>query len=264
MERKTKKIKPEKPRQGPNIVDLLQQTRETARPKMAAYPETYSELSDNFSSGDEEADLTPMQRPTPAAQKADASPVTTAVLKTLLADLQKNIQTDVASLRNDIHGLRGRMGALETASNVCSDQITSLQQVVQGLQKQNEEHERRFTALEDARRANNIKVRGIPEDTPQAEMPHLLVALLSPRQAKAITMDSFFRAPKSASAPAAAPQDLIVRFQQYPAKTTVLAATRNCYPYKFKTMALSFYTDLTGGTLAQTTHNASAETWTKI
>ncbi|CAH2330071.1 Hypothetical predicted protein, partial [Pelobates cultripes] len=77
-------------------------------------------------------------RPALVTQKADNSLVTTAILKSLLTDLQKTIQSDVATLRTDIYGLTGRMGALESASSVCSDQITSLQQVVQGFQLQNE------------------------------------------------------------------------------------------------------------------------------
>ncbi|CAH2312668.1 Hypothetical predicted protein [Pelobates cultripes] len=59
---------------------------------MAAYPENYSELSDDFSSGEEATDFTPALRPTLANQTADTSPVTTAVLKSLLADLQKKPQ----------------------------------------------------------------------------------------------------------------------------------------------------------------------------
>ncbi|CAH2300010.1 Hypothetical predicted protein [Pelobates cultripes] len=174
---------------------------------MAGYPENYPELSDNFSLEGEEADLSPAQKLTPATQKADNSPVTTAVLKSLLADLQRTFQTHVATLRADIHSLTGRMGALESASSACSDQITILQQEVQELQRQNVAQERCFAALENACRANNLKIRGIPENIPAAEMPHvlrcLLVALLNPKHARNVQQDGFFRALKLANAPGA-------------------------------------------------------------
>ncbi|CAH2301745.1 Hypothetical predicted protein, partial [Pelobates cultripes] len=63
MGRKTKKPRQNKLQQGPNIAELLRLTRGATWPKMAAYPETYFELLDNFSFGEEAADLPPVQIP---------------------------------------------------------------------------------------------------------------------------------------------------------------------------------------------------------
>ncbi|CAH2252122.1 Hypothetical predicted protein [Pelobates cultripes] len=51
MGRKTKKPRPDKPQQVPNIAKLLRQIHGAPEPKMATYPETYSELLNGFSSG---------------------------------------------------------------------------------------------------------------------------------------------------------------------------------------------------------------------
>ncbi|CAH2222900.1 Hypothetical predicted protein [Pelobates cultripes] len=137
-----------------------------------------------------------MHPPSPAPLNPDTSPVTTAVLRELLADLQKNMLTDI---RADLQGLKRQIGNLETASNTNAQQITTLQQAVQKLQQQS--YDQRFSMLDDIRRRNHLKIRGIPV----AEIPHLLqclmLALLHPKQAKAVGAKGSFQSTKITKSP---------------------------------------------------------------
>ncbi|CAH2328532.1 Hypothetical predicted protein [Pelobates cultripes] len=125
---------------------------------MVDYTETYSEISVDMSP-DEEAETHPVAlKPAPRHSERDNSPVTTAVLKTLLADLQKSILTDVALIRTDLQGLTGTIAVLETASSDQAQQKRTLQKAVQGLQQHSEQTKRRFTAIEEWRWKNNLKM----------------------------------------------------------------------------------------------------------
>ncbi|XP_063289954.1 zinc finger protein 850-like [Pelobates fuscus] len=254
MGRKSKQIKPDKTRPNHDIGVLLRQAQMAVGPKMADYPEAYSDLSDELSLDDDEPVLP--AGPAPAAIKGgpEPDPVTTAVLKSLLAELQHNIQADVATLRADLRGLTNRIGQVEVTAGEQAQQIANMQQTILGLQKQNEIHNAKFAMMEDMRRKNNMKIRGVLETISTDELPHMLrrltMALLPPRQAKAITMEDCFRIPKAPKAPTEAPRDIIVNFRTGRDKATLLKAIKDQDPYNFEGMQLTFYPDLSGGTLA--------------
>ncbi|CAH2313047.1 Hypothetical predicted protein [Pelobates cultripes] len=85
---------------------------------LADYPGTYSELSDDSSLGDQTPDLLAEQTLKPKPKYTDSAPVTTGVLKKLLAELHSTIQSDVANLRSDVQELTGKLGTLENTSHV--------------------------------------------------------------------------------------------------------------------------------------------------
>ncbi|CAH2252326.1 Hypothetical predicted protein [Pelobates cultripes] len=146
MGRKTKKQKADKPRMGLNISDMWRQVHSTAGPQMATYTHTYSELSDDLSLEGEMEKLPSILPQPPAPMNPDTSPVTTAVLKKPLADLQRNMLTGI---RADLQGLRGQIGNLETTSNTTTQQIPTLQQEVKKLQQQQESSDWCFALLND-------------------------------------------------------------------------------------------------------------------
>ncbi|CAH2277658.1 Hypothetical predicted protein, partial [Pelobates cultripes] len=201
-----------------------------------------SDFSDELS-GDAEEDYLPMPAPAhlPAAKYskpgADSSPVTTSVVKALLAELQKNILADITAIRSDLQGLTGHIGALERTSQTSTQHIAMLHQAVSDLQQQNLLHERRFAALEDTWRRNNLKIRGVLEDICETELPHflrrILSTLLPSRQMKATTLDRLSRIPKLSKAPTTAPRDLIVTFHSGNHKAAVLTELWGKFPLQF-------------------------------
>ncbi|CAH2223253.1 Hypothetical predicted protein [Pelobates cultripes] len=146
-----------------------------------------------------------------APTNPDTFLVTTTVLKALLVDLQTHILSDIVTIYRDIRGLSGRMGVLENTTSDHTQQLATLQQTIIDLQQQAKRLDCHFAALED------MKVRGIKEDTSEAELPHLLKllfqALLSQRQRKTLGLDGIFCVPKSSRALAAAPRDLVLQRQ---------------------------------------------------
>ncbi|CAH2247715.1 Hypothetical predicted protein [Pelobates cultripes] len=211
-----------------------------------------SDFSDDFS-GDAEVEYmpapAPVQKPRQSKTGADAEPVTTGVFKTLLADLQKNILTDVTALRGDLQGLAGRVSTLEGSTQANQQNIATLQKAVHDLQQLNRMYEHRFAAQEDARRRHNLKVRRVPEEVLEAELPHVLrcmfTAILPPGQA--ISPADFFRVPKPTRAPAT--RDTIVTFCNGKDNAAVLTALHGKTPLRFENMALTFFDNLSSGIL---------------
>ncbi|CAH2301846.1 Hypothetical predicted protein [Pelobates cultripes] len=84
---------------------------------MAALHGGCSDFFDKCSGDTEEEYLGTHALPTqPNKASPDSASVTTVVLKTLLAELQKNILTDITALQADLQGLTGRMRTLEDTS----------------------------------------------------------------------------------------------------------------------------------------------------
>ncbi|CAH2219606.1 Hypothetical predicted protein [Pelobates cultripes] len=162
-----------------------------------------SDFSDDLS-GEEYLPAPIPRRPTQSSETdVDSAPVTTAVLKRLLTDLQNNILQDVTSLWGDLKGLTGHISTLESASTTNSQDIGDLHKAVNDLKFKQQKLDQRLADQEDTKRQNNLKVRGIAETITEAELPqvitHLLTNILAPTQAKHIILDNLFRIPKSAN-----------------------------------------------------------------
>ncbi|CAH2319733.1 Hypothetical predicted protein [Pelobates cultripes] len=165
------------------------------------------------------------------------------MLETILGALQRTIQADVALLHTDITGLIGLWEQI----------IAQLQLDVQTFIKRQAAYDLRFISIEDSRRRNNLKIRGIPESIPTAELPHLvrrlMAQLLEPEQSRNIALDGFFRVLKPTRAPESASRDLRVRFCSGTDKALVITAVKGSTSLNFENKTLSFFTDLTGETL---------------
>ncbi|CAH2220791.1 Hypothetical predicted protein [Pelobates cultripes] len=255
--RKGKKIIPNKPTSGLTIGEMWRQAQGANKTNMATLHGRCSDFSDKMSHDTEEIYLRAPNPPQKAKQRGaevEAEPITTTVLKALLADLQRDIHEDVAALRGDLRGLTSRITKLEGSSQSQAQYIAAMQQSMQDLQNQTQHYEHRLAAQEDAMRRSNIKIRGVPENVPEAELPKLigclLPALLPHRQTTPIIPNEVYRIPKPAGAPTTATRDVIITLRNSSDKATVLTTHRSRTPFRFKGMELSFYADLSRGTLA--------------
>ncbi|CAH2324686.1 Hypothetical predicted protein [Pelobates cultripes] len=171
-----------------------------------------------------------------------------------MADHHRKIVADVALLREDLKLITVRLGAVDGTTNSHTTQIAELQAAVQSLKQQTLLHEQQLASQEDNYRRNNLKITGIADSVPEAELPHLvrrlLTTLVTPKTAKAIALDSQFRIPRPARAPPAATADLIIQFRSDRDKQAILEATRGQLTLTFEGMTLSFFSDLSGGTMA--------------
>ncbi|CAH2321331.1 Hypothetical predicted protein, partial [Pelobates cultripes] len=71
-------------------------------------------------------------------------------------------------------GLVSHLDAAEATSTRQAQDIAELKQEIQALKQKQAKTDQRFTAMEDARSRNNLKICRIPEDIPAEEIPHLL------------------------------------------------------------------------------------------
>ncbi|CAH2321419.1 Hypothetical predicted protein [Pelobates cultripes] len=132
---------------------------------MAALHRGCSDFSDDGTGGDED-DYLPGPDPQLRVKHSkpgtdpDADLVTTGVLNNLLVELQKNILTDVTTLRGELQGLTGSITKLEDSSQEQQRTMALLQRDIQDLCHQNMLFERQFAAQENMRRRLNLKVRG--------------------------------------------------------------------------------------------------------
>ncbi|CAH2275691.1 Hypothetical predicted protein [Pelobates cultripes] len=216
-----------------------------------------SDFTDGSSSEDGGDPMVSMPNP-PSTQAQPPTktpiPVTMEAIGALMADHHKKIADDVVLLREDIKGITNRLGAVEATSTNHTSQIADLLAAIRDMQQKTRQHEQQLAAHEDKSRRNNIKLRGVADSVPEAELPHfirrLLTELLNPKAAKATILEEIFRIPRPAKAPPAASGDLILQFQSFRDRKVILEVVRAQPTYPFEGMTLSFYADLSDGTLA--------------
>ncbi|XP_063298016.1 dynein axonemal heavy chain 14 [Pelobates fuscus] len=259
MGRKLKKQRADKPRLGMNIGELWRQAHEATDAKMASLHGGCTDFSDENSDDTSEVLIPASALPPPIRAQTqpvgtNPNPVTMEALSTLISEHHGKIAADVALIRGDLKLIATRLGTVEETTTKHTCQIKELQTAVHNLQQQTLQHEYQLSTMEDKRRQTHLKVRGIADTVPEAELPHLirrlLTALLNPKTAKAILIDGIFRVPRPANAPPNTTRDVVIRFQTLKDKAAVLEATRGHTTYSFEDMNLSFYTDLSSGTLA--------------
>ncbi|CAH2296007.1 Hypothetical predicted protein [Pelobates cultripes] len=100
------------------------------------------------------------------------------------------------------------------------------------------DHTPRLTTLEKS--AQEV------EHTKEAQERRLLTELLTPKQAKKVQLEGFFRLPKPARAPATVTRDVVAQFES---GCDTAAAKEKC-PLNFESMQLTFFDDLSSGTVA--------------
>ncbi|CAH2282484.1 Hypothetical predicted protein [Pelobates cultripes] len=219
---------------------------------MAALHGGFTDFSDDLS-GEEYLPATKLGRP-PTNSGPDTAPVTIAALTRLLADHHKDLHNDITALRGDLKGMTTHLNAVEHTAETTTRDIGELRQTVQDIQQQQRLYEHRMAEQEDAGRRNNMKIRGISEVIPEAELAQaverLLANILPPTRANKITLANIFRIPKPPRAPTGATKDVILTFQTRIDKTAVQNALRGNTLFQFEGMALNFFSDLLRGILA--------------
>ncbi|CAH2303219.1 Hypothetical predicted protein [Pelobates cultripes] len=223
MGRKTKKLKPEKLHPGTHIGELWGKAQEASIPTMASLhggcSDFYSESSDDAEGEPLQANpKLPLNQTQPPPPAATPTPVSMEAIRELMADHHKKISADVASIRDTLQGLNGRLGAVEHTTQVQDTHIKELQQEILALRNLSKQNDLRFAELEDKRRLKHLKIRGITDTVTDSELPHFVRRLLT--------------------------------FQAQRDRSAVLAVARLQQTYPFEGMNLMFYADLSGATLA--------------
>ncbi|CAH2250635.1 Hypothetical predicted protein [Pelobates cultripes] len=114
----------------------------------------------------------------PPYTKAPTS-VTMEVIGDLMAAHHKKISADVALIRDEFKGITDRLRKMEFSSDSHTNQIMDLQAAIKDLQQKTLQQETLMTAQEDRYRRNNLKLRGVADSIPEAELPHLIRRLLT-------------------------------------------------------------------------------------
>ncbi|CAH2322135.1 Hypothetical predicted protein [Pelobates cultripes] len=163
-------------------------------------------------------------------------------IRELMAAHHRKISAEVATIREDLKVLSARLGTVECTSSGHTSQIEELKATVHDLKQLAALHDQQLATQKDKRRQNNLKLQGVADSVPEAELPHyarrLLTALLTPKVAKSIILDNIFRIPWPTTAPPAATGDIILRFQSARDKRAVLEATKGLTIYTFEDMTL--------------------------
>lgn len=107
--------------------------------------------------------------------------------------------------------------------------------------------------LEDRSHRNNVKIRGIPESVPPAELPKfvndLMQAILPSTTPLEISIDRIHRISKLPHLAASVPRDVLMRVHFFRAKEMLLAAARSAGTLPAPFADIQLYPDLSRYTL---------------
>ncbi|CAH2223917.1 Hypothetical predicted protein [Pelobates cultripes] len=126
----------------------------------------------------------------------DHAPASKADIQNMVAELKAYFSADIALVREDMGVMTARLRALEEAGTATTSKQEALQPEVETLKQANHTMEGRLAVLEDARWQRNMRVRGIPENIGEDEVPHYLhrmwSSMLPPAKAKTINLDYLY------------------------------------------------------------------------
>ncbi|CAH2315132.1 Hypothetical predicted protein [Pelobates cultripes] len=250
MGKKAKKLKTLTGNGTRDIADLLQPR---PRPKMAPHIEAYS------TSSEEEILDAPDEIPCPGSMNSPqreedlTAPATKGDIKALLTNIRAFFNADLNIMCEDITVVTARLQANEDAITSLAQKQESTNEHLLQLQASHKSMQVRLDTQDDARRRNNLKIRGIAESVTDQELPHFLrrlwTTLLPQRSAKSIQVDGCYRLAKSNRAPAGVPRDVLIRFPLLRDKLALQDAAKSRTPLKFEEMQLQLLQDLCRSTL---------------
>ncbi|CAH2321472.1 Hypothetical predicted protein [Pelobates cultripes] len=150
-----------------NIGQYMQGNLPRMAPKMV---DQHAEIS----SSEEEASLDTLDEIPQAgglhmesSDEENNTPATKGDMKSLLRDIRKMFQADLAILREDMLSHTVRLKAVEeTSAHLKAEQTT------EAANRFTSHNYTKFTAYEDRNRSKNIKIKGIPTSVEKLELPH--------------------------------------------------------------------------------------------
>ncbi|CAH2324300.1 Hypothetical predicted protein [Pelobates cultripes] len=132
-----------------------------------------------------------------SSDEENNTPATKGDIKSLLRDIRKMFQADLAILREDVLLLTGRIKAAEETSNHLKAEQSTLAAEQKWLTDSQDTMSLRMSEFEDRSRSKNIKIKGTPTTVEKTELPQyircLLQQILPHKQAKSILVDNIYR-----------------------------------------------------------------------
>ncbi|CAH2319599.1 Hypothetical predicted protein [Pelobates cultripes] len=253
MGKRAKKIKAALASGTRNIGEYMQGSLPRVAPKMAdPHVETSSE--------EEETSMDALDEIPQAgglymesSDEENNTPATKGDIKSLLRDIRKMFQADLAILREDMLSLTGHLKAAEETSAHIKAEQTTLAAEQKRLTASQATMTLKLTEYEDRSRSKNIKIRGIPTTIDKTELPQyvgrLLQQILPHKQAKNILVDNIYRIRRQGRQPQQASSDIIIQLVTHLDKTAIMAAVRDLPFLAFERHNLTFYNDLSKPTM---------------
>lgn len=164
-----------------------------------------------------------------------------------IKDIMDSLKTDVASLGNRIGEAEERISKLEDDHTSLADKTTNLNGRVSQL-------EARVQYMENYSRRNNLRIRGIPENTERAgKMTECVMDLLSclfsnAEEAKDIVIERAHRVPTARPRDLqerTGPRHILVRFLRYSDREKVRLRARELGAFHWNESKVDFFPDFT-------------------
>ncbi|CAH2223717.1 Hypothetical predicted protein [Pelobates cultripes] len=214
-------------------------------PKMA---DQHAEIS----SSEEEASLDTLDKIPQAgglhmesSDEENNTPATKGDIKSLLHDIRKMFQADLAILREDMLSLTSRIKAAEETTTLAAEQkrLTDSQATIT----------QKMTEYEDCNCSKNTKIKGIPTSVEKSELPQhmrrLIQHILPHKQARNILIDNIYRIRRQGRLPQQMNSDVIIQLVTHLDKMAIMAAVRDSLSLSFEQHTLTFYNDLSYPTM---------------
>lgn len=236
--------------------DPLTSSPAKARMRMdASYPRPPTALT-------EPQAFTPMQsgqalHSSMASFPTSGQPVIDTTLKDMLMSLQTSLMTDLSSMfrkiSTDMQHMGNRVSNIERGMSECTTTVNDLIDAHDEIKEEQEWVCAKLADLEDRSRRNNVKLRGVPENIPPADLPkfakdliHTILPDTSPRD---IIIDRIHRIAKPSHLAASIPRDILMRIHFYHIKEKLMIEARSKSPLPRPFEGIQIFPDLSKYTL---------------
>lgn len=156
-------------------------------------------------------------------------------LKDMLMSLQTSLMTDLSSLfhkiNTDMSAIDQRVTTIEKGMTECTTTVNDLIDTYEEVRDEQEWVRAKLADLEDRSRRNNVKLRGVPENVPPADLPKyardLLHTILPDALPRDIIIDRIHRIAKPSHLAATVPRDVLMRVHFFHVKEKLMYEARN-------------------------------------
>lgn len=156
-------------------------------------------------------------------------------------------------ITSDIHSLDDRVYNTERGLNECT---TTINEVIDSYEAVKEEQSwvcAKLADLEDRSRRNNIKLRGVPESIPPADLPRyakeLMYTIMPEASPREVIIDRIHRIAEPSHLAASVPRDVLMRVHFYHIKEKLLMGVKAKSPLPAPYTGIPFFPDLSKFTL---------------
>lgn len=168
-----------------------------------------------------------------------------STIKSELMAMKTDLSGKITSIESDVTGLKNTVGDMEESLTTCTNDIVTIQRKMDRLSAELVKMENKCEDLESRSRRNNIRIVGVPEDTPSTTAAVSVLLKEAFGREKEPLLDRAHRTLQPKPKPGDRPRAIVARLHYYSDCADILRRARELKRIKVGGMTISVFPDHT-------------------